>query len=752
VDAVSTAKQGLSPNFNYVVGDSTQDTSYLLTVTATDLSRPWTQTYDSAQGEYTTSYNYNWYAAENNIWDSVYYNTNFSDTVGPEKIAPIETCSPFVPTSVLERQDLVSDAFQGAYAPDPYRTEYLTETYFRGATVPYTESSIQGYYDDDDSTNSLGLLLKDIDSASRTNTIQVIDSSCIVQTEQTPSQTANRRYRPEIIGFNVLSPGGIPSPRQTVSILKLSTPTVSGVEYLRVVRVLGSYVEAIRLNSVNSYFPDPPSAGQVWPSGTFVTVCVSNITPEARIYDPDWSPTRRALVRFFEVMGYPSATLLGIPNFGPRYWGERVVPVQSLPIAPQNGYATVTGKWPLEFNVPSTIIANTHNWMYCGYLNYSRGLPKYQTNDISRKLASDFLCTSLWGGRVTVTGVDESGEIVTLGPEREALTGQYWEPQYPTANFGNQQLYEQQDYVDFPNQVVVYSADNISSQFDGSRLIFDITRGGYPVPPAQLNDLSLFVQIGAVTQYPTVAYTVIGNQISFFEAPMKGASCDIRVVTSEDDFTTLAVVPLKVNEPFNGVSSVFTMSASINITEIEINNKNTFVFFGGTEQIPGDTYTISRLNDTTLQLTLSQAPPTGTLADIRAVCSGPYWSSNSVFPVEVYSLDDIAPLFDGIAVEFPLTYQGKNVNPETVDTENLFVSVAGGMQLPYTSYTVAGSKITFTGAPVFGMTSNLRVVTSSEFLPCPLPLGAGSSVLRWGPGILVNEEGQITNIDPGLVS
>ena len=758
VDAVATSKQGFSPNFNYVVGDNTQDTTYLLTVTATDLSRPWTNTYNTGQGEYTTYDSYNWYAAENNTWDAVYYNTNFSETVGPEKLAPVVPCSPFVPSNVLDRQDLVSGTFQGPFSPDPLVAEYPDGTYYRGATWPYTEVSAQDYYDDDDSSDSLGLLLKDVDSLDTTRTVEVIDSSSVVQTEQQADRALNRRYRPAVVGFNLLSASQVPNPKQTVCVVKLSHPSVAGVEYLRIVQLTGSYVEGIRLNAENSYFPNPPTSGQVWPAGTVVTVCMSNITPSAKIYDPDWSPTKRAVFRFFEVMGYSASVINSIPGFGPRYWGERVTPVTSLPIAPQNGYATVTAKWPLEFNQPSTIIANTHTWMYCGYINYSRGLPKYQTNDISRKLHTDFLCGTLWGGRLTVSGVDEKGETLSLGAEREAITGQYWDPQYPTVNFGNQQLYEQQEFVEFPSQVVVYSTDDFSSQFNGATLTFDLTRGGIPIPVEQLDPESILVQLGAVTQAPGTNYTISGYQITFANPPLEGTTCDVRVVTSEDQETTLTVVPLTLFPAFDGGASIFTMTSTEDITYLEINDKNTFVFLGGVEQIPlaqggtSQAYAISRINDTTLQIVFNEAPLEDTTIDVRAICTGTYWANKMIFPVEVYSLDDISLLFDGALLEFPLTYLGQQVNPDLVNTQNLFVSVGGALQLPTSSYSVVGTNILFTEAPLAGTSSNLRVITNAEFLPCPLPLGAGTSQLKWGPGIVVNSENQIIDIDSGLVT
>jgi hypothetical protein len=100
----------------------------------------------------------------------------------------------------------------------------------------------------------------------------------------------------------------------------------------------------------------------------------------------------------------------------------------------------ITERWPLEFNQPSTVIANTHTWAFTGFLNYSRGLPKFQTNELSRKLTADFETSVLWGGRVTITGINNKGEIVLFGPQRQALTGRYFQDISPVLNLANQQL------------------------------------------------------------------------------------------------------------------------------------------------------------------------------------------------------------------------------------------------------------------------------------------------------------------------
>lgn len=773
VDAVDTGILGASPQFNYVLADTNQDISYYVAVTATDYSRPWVQGYQfsSPTGTYVTHKDRNWYSAENNLWDYVYYgqDSSFNEDFGPYSLAPFQTYSPFVDSSVMERQEKVETTFQGTYGPDPYRDLYLTETYFRGATSPYPSYSSQDYFDGDDSSDSLGICLTDV--ADGTSTYTVTDS-VVIQTEQSALLSSEaggpRRYRPAIIEFSLLSSVDIPNPKQRVSVLQLSAG--SYVEYIRVVNLNGAVVRGIRLTFENSSYTSvlpPEGTDYVWPKLTQVTVCSTNPTPEPETYDPYWTNTKRAVFRFFEVMGYDNNVMY--PFLEPKYWGERLLAISSLnDILPNNGYALVTDKWPLEFNQPSTIIANTHTWAYTGYYNYSRGLLKYQTTDITKKLSADYQAYTLWSGRLTVTGVSDRGEIVLFGPQRQALTANYYEPVTPVINVANQQIYETQPFVEFPSQVMVYSTDDIADQFDGSNYIFDLTRSGLAIPASQLLAESMFVVLGAVIQKPGVDYTVIGNQISFTTPPPEGVYCNIRVFTSVDNEQTLITIPLTINEAFDGSTTSFTASYykdgnKVNLSSYDINSNNTFIVLGGVEQIPLSpnnsvydswSYSISKSTTSPTEVditfsTIGGAPSAGTTVDVRAVCTAFYWSSRGVFPVGVYSLDSISGQFDGAQTVFNLTYNGKTVNAATVTRENLLVSLGGAIQIPGDSYEVVNSQIIFSDkvdAPKLGTSINLRVITNAEFINCPPQGKYGGNFIEWGPSLVISLDEQVSNL------
>lgn len=784
VDYVQTMSLGSSPNFNYVIGNNTQDNGYLMTITVGDMASPWLQTKtNAAQGSFCTFANRNWYAAENNIWESVYYNSTFSPTVGPYKLAPTENCSTYVATSVLERQDRVGDTHQGPYAPDPNLlslTEgdllsYENGTYFRGSTVPYTEYAAQSYYDDDDGTEGMGMILKDQLSGKTTILVSTIDQDSVLPSLPLPSSYGSTRETPIVVEFYVLSSSNIDNPKQTRSVIKIEQG--SRFEYLQVINLVGTRVTAIRLNSKNSYYPDPvggvlpvdavegaPVPEPIWvPSlvdPPVVNICTFNEYPDPKTYDPEWSNSKLSVYRFFEVMGYSRSVLSNYLK--PQYWGERLFPVNSIPQAPSGeGYALTTAPWPLEFNQPSTIIANTHTWAYCGYPFYSQGLPKFQTNAISKKLSYDFLSTATWSGRLTVTGINDKGELVSFGPQREAITAQYYEPEYPTTNVGNKQIYREQPDVVFPGQVVVYTADNISELFDGINVSFSLFKGGVQLPPNHLSENSMWVQLGGVTQLPYVNYTVSSNVITFSDPPLQGTTCDIRIVTSEDSEKTLTVVPLTLDpSELDGSRSIFTLTSSEDIRDLVIDTENTLVIIGGVEQLPQAAYSLERLNPTELQITFTGPLPSGLNIDIRAICSGPFWASQGIFPVAVYSLDDISPQFANPGqTTFLLTYNGQPVNPTLVNSENLIVSLGGSMQIPLYALNsgVAGSYeislnannqsvIVFQEPPIEGSTSDIRVVTNAEFLPCLNGQGRSNGFMKWGPSVVENLEYEVNQL------
>jgi hypothetical protein len=356
VDSVETEQYSASPNFNYKVGDSTQATNYVVYASLTDASAPWTQSttvptsslepFNTPQGSYTTFQYRNYYAAENNLWDALYYSTNFTPISGPTKASPNSADSPFVISSVLQKQEIITEAWQG-YVPDPYYDYYTNEipapynadlTYLRGSVVPYTEYPIQFQADIDDSSEDLGIIFKRLEVP--TSTSITVAASTVAQSfvAMSTPYVANPTFgRPEIIQLQLLAVQQIQNPKQGVTIVKLSNPLVSAVEYVRVISLNSNVIQAIR-----NYYPaySQGTLPAVWPKGTVVTSCISTGYPEPSIYDPSWSVTKSTMFRFYGLMGYSYNQIS--QYLEPQYFGNRLLLNTAIPFTPINGYANLT--------------------------------------------------------------------------------------------------------------------------------------------------------------------------------------------------------------------------------------------------------------------------------------------------------------------------------------------------------------------------------------------------------------------------
>jgi hypothetical protein len=762
VDTVQTEQYSLSSNFNYKVADASQSTNYVVYASLSDASTPWVQSvpqdpsdlnsalvpFANPQGSYITFDNKNYYAAENNLWSALYYDTTYNPLNGPTKVSPDKSDSPFVVTSVIQKNELISESWQG-YVPDKFYdyyvngipSEYSSDlSYLRGAVVPYTEFGVQFQVDDDDGSNDMGIIFKKTPIS--TNTTVLVGDSTVTQTPVAMSNpyAANPTFgRPEIMQIELLQVNEITLPKEGVSILQLTNPSVGALEFVRVISVISNVAQVIR-----NYYPQysQGTLPAVWPAGTTATVCTYSGYPEPSVYDPDWSVTKATMFRYFQLMGYENNLIA--PYLKPQYSGDRILLNASLPLAPIGGYANLTSSWPIEFNNPSSIYANTHTWQYAGFFDYSRGLPKFQVNQIPRKLSYDYLCTTSWGGKLTVTGANEEGQLVFLGPIKEALTGQYFTTDTPLSYAADRQIYQSPDPVVLPNPILVYSADDISGEFDGSKQVFDLTRGGFNIPISQISTNGLFVFLGGVVQKPGEAYYVqeyTGGlslpQIVFTEAPLEGTSCDIRLVTSDDDNTTLEVISFDLTPEFDGSQPTFVFSPQIT----QLTNLNSMLFLSGVEQNPSGLYQTSASYDIQYSsgvgtlIFVGGSPEADTTMDMRGILSGSRYRDAGVSTVFVTSVDDIAPSFDNTQTTFPLEIGGVPLDPTKVNAQNMFVSLGGVMQIPVAqtgdplaglAYTVALNpiskvlEITFAVPPIDGTTCNIRVVASDEFLTCPL--------------------------------
>jgi len=724
-----------SPQFNYSIADSQQDNRYHIIISNTDVSRPWNQVINDGTGQQVTYQDKNWYAAENNYWYNVYYNIPFEQDIGPLKIPPIEKCSPFVPAATIFRQEPVSTTYQGTYAPDPDTSVYPADgRYMRGYTVPYTARGPKAILNADDATPALGMCIYDVPSGNETQTVGIVDRDSRIQIQELPGLI--RRYKPGIVRFSVLDVSNIVNPKDDMSVLRFTNATGTKIEYFRVIAINGTQLDAIRLNEENSFYPNPTEVQLNWPAGTTVQIMSINETPVPRSYDPFWSNSKRSVLRFLSIMGYPEADVL--PLLVPEYWGERIVPIEDIPSAPSaDGYALSTTKWPFEFNQPSTIVANTHTWAYAGYYNYSNGLPELQNLILPNKTVSDFQCYSLWSGKLAVSGVNERGEFFQFGPQYQATTARYYEQPIPSLNLTNDELLTTPPLNELPSQVSVYYADNLSPLFNGDTQEFTLTRGSLTIPPSQLQQNGMFVQINGKILTPGVEYQISDSTITFTNPPVFGNDCHIRIFTSGDDEKTLVSVFHEFIEPVDGSRNVFT-AYQPESDNLAINQQNTFLFINGVEQALLDDYFVTRLDSNTIQVTFTVTPPEGSLIDVRSVTTGSYWATRKCNPVEVYNLDNLNSKFNGSVKEFTITFGGVEVNPSILSSVALLVKINDKVLVPGVDYVVEGSTITLEEAPKTNSTSILRVIGNAEYLSCETTLGNVQEFLRWGPGVVTN--------------
>ena len=83
--------------------------------------------------------------------------------------------------------------------------------------------------------------------------------------------------------------------------------------------------------------------------------------------------------------------------------------------------------------------------------------------------------------------------------------------------------------------------DDISSQFNGSTTIFNLSIGGESFFPG--NPYSLLVSLGGIIQEPIKSFTISDHQITFASAPRAGANffCVVLATTNVTPLTTLTI-------------------------------------------------------------------------------------------------------------------------------------------------------------------------------------------------------------------
>ena len=139
------------------------------------------------------------------------------------------------------------------------------------------------------------------------------------------------------------------------------------------------------------------------------------------LYDPWWQPSKAAMTRFLALLGFDYGDIE--TTLQPQFWTSRNIDSDDLPPVNTSGYALATGKWPIEFNRPSAIRCGNHTWEWSGYINYAKGLQRYQDSSLSLRERFDAMSTEIWGGAVFSTGTNERGEFIVTGKAVAGGTG-----------------------------------------------------------------------------------------------------------------------------------------------------------------------------------------------------------------------------------------------------------------------------------------------------------------------------------------
>ena len=394
-----TAEVGNNPTPNEVTLNRIAGSQYYTSLQLCDAARPWNEELNNPHGGYATFAERNWYAAANNMWTGVYYNDAVEPT-GEVKLNPQQAYSPWAITASTEVQVLVRETYQGNYAPDPYRELYQEDTYFRGDTGCQSNYFLENAVNIDNGTPSKGLLRYNVPVPT-----VVTDTTEILLPEQTT------------VTVNDVSK--IPNPQKDFVVMSITNTKYPGrLEY---VQIVGLDTVTKTLTLIRGIYGT--TTLENWDSGSSMMLQAENTVPDEDEYDFDWAPSKAAMIRFLQVMGYTDKDIDAILT--PRPYYNRNVPVTDISVEPKSGlgYATSTGAWPLEFTANSSISALSHTFHSAGRLSYSKGLPQYLRNQIPLKQYFDYLATSAWAGSMVVTGADENGNIVSEGDNKQLSTG-----------------------------------------------------------------------------------------------------------------------------------------------------------------------------------------------------------------------------------------------------------------------------------------------------------------------------------------
>ena len=646
---VESAVSGDSPQFNEVILNRNTENSYYVALQLCDGARPWLQETDNAHGDYTTYQNRNWYAACNDDWTQVYYNnTEIPST--KVKLVPPDLNSPWATSFSSELQLPVNKTYQGAYAPDPQKDLYPDGTYFRGDVLSFDNYGFDLILNIDNGTPNFGLLRHTVPTA-------VVKTLTVV-------------LKPGETTITVDDVVDIPNPRSNFVVMALNS--INRVEYVQVIGV--DSVNNV-LTVIRGVYNTPTT--QNWDVDTPLTLQAPAQEVLTTAYDFDWSPSKSAAIRFLQVMGYSDASITSLLK--PLSRSARNVNIGNISVEPERngGYAVATGPWPLEFASPSEIDALSHSFHSVGRLNYSRGLPQYQRNELNVKQYYDYLATELWAGLVRLTGADENGNLPTNGVFTEAETGRPYGTY--TSDITNSTRVDPG-----PGEGGGGGGGGVNAVYTGPGLV-----GG---PIFAEGTISLLPPtggaIGGVKQGTNITIDPDGT----INASGGGGSGSVSSITFNNGLT--------------GGTVTTTGTVGVNVgVGLKIDTNGTLAVKPGTAGEIGGVKAGTAISIST-EGAVSVLPPTGPVIGGVKAGTGVTIAADGTISVSsapssgIVLIDNLSSSFNGVLSSFPLTVGGRVYTPGS--SASVLITVGNVPQPSPSSYSVTGSTITFTTPPPAG--------------------------------------------------
>tara|TARA_B100001113_G_scaffold20645_1_gene15271 strand:- start:2811 stop:3959 length:1149 start_codon:yes stop_codon:yes gene_type:complete len=244
---------------------------------------------------------------------------------------------------------------------------------------------------------------------------------------------------------------------------------------------------------------------------------------------------------------------------------------------------------------------------------------------------------------------------------------------------------------------------------DGTTTNFTLTQ-----TYAGQNDVLVFVD--GVIQYPGTNFTISGSTLAFTSAPLNTSRIEVlgttpvaSTVTPGDGTVTAAKLAASsyTRDTFTGNGS----TATYNLTGDPGSENGSLVFIGGVIQDPGTHYSMNLTGATkTITLTSNLANQVELLVIYGPVNTTGVPSDGSItfnklagsnFQTDTYT-------GNGSTTSYTLTQSVLTAN-------HLFVTVAGVLQTPTSSYSASGTTLTFTAAPANGAAIVVRYYAGASF-------------------------------------